>query len=241
MCLIKMPIPALIITVEGNIGAGKSTILKKIRQRVKRCNCVAIISEPAEEWMERQYLQKMYSNRIDPCTFQMAVLTSLTSRLMTKLQRDSRPLVLITERSPFTNLDIFAKWKLQNDQLDIYKYAWTDVTEMLFAANVMVRHVVLLGDSARTMQRIRSRNRACEQCLDLTEVEALEARHRLWMSELEPEIVASVSHEDDADVVASNVCEAMARFIRDASAQFPEHVREQLNATRTLLNAPSKF
>ena len=171
----------------------------------------------------------------------MAVLTSLTSRLMTKLQRDSRPLVLITERSPFTNLDIFAKWKLQNDQLDIYKYAWTDVTEMLFAANVMVRHVVLLGDSARTMQRIRSRNRACEQCLDLTEVEALEARHRLWMSELEPEIVATVSHEDDADVVASNVCEAMARFIRDASAQFPEHVREQLNATRTLLNAPSKF
>ena len=41
----------------------------------------------------------------------------------------------------------------KNDQLDIGKYAWTDVTEMLFAANVMVRHVVLLGDSARTMQR----------------------------------------------------------------------------------------
>lgn len=222
--------PTLIITVEGNIGAGKSTILEMIRQRLTHCHCVQIIPEPAEEWMQRQYLQKMYNKSIDACTFQIAVLTSLTTRLMTMLQSNPKPLVIITERSPFSNLNIFAKWKLDRDQLDIYEYVWTDVISMLSATNVTVRHVVLHGDADTLIERIRSRNRECEQCLDVENIKALETRHQLWMKEMDPDVVMKVSHEQTAINVATDVCEAIATFIRCNVMQFSKDDQDELNA-----------
>ena len=80
---------SLVVTLEGNIGAGKSTVLTTLRHRLSSCSHVAVIMEPADEWLEKGYLQRMYAGTVNRLSFQLMVLTSLASRLMVQLHEDA--------------------------------------------------------------------------------------------------------------------------------------------------------
>jgi len=97
----------ILISLDGSIGVGKSTLLSHIRKHYsKLCD---ITSEPVAEWQNFHgvnLLSKFYNNqRKYAFTFQSVALLSLVERLVEKCDKKFR----FIERSPFTTIDIFAR------------------------------------------------------------------------------------------------------------------------------------
>lgn len=89
----------LVISIEGGIGVGKSTLFAKLKAKFKENVSIAFVSEPAEEWTNYGFLQGMYDGTINRATFQHMVLMSLTADLLKALKK--KPDVIISERSPW--------------------------------------------------------------------------------------------------------------------------------------------
>ena len=97
------PLP-LVVAIEGNIGVGKSTQVKRLQDLFEDDERVVVLPEPVDEWVDKGFLKAMYENANDPwllSSFQHMVLMSLAGDLHKALARTPTPAIIITERSPF--------------------------------------------------------------------------------------------------------------------------------------------
>lgn len=91
-----------IFVVEGNIGAGKTTILKELEKAIPRC---AVLYEPVERWKNvngGNLLDKFYSNpQRWAFTFELESMASKVRELKRLLNSEAE--VIIMERSIFSD------------------------------------------------------------------------------------------------------------------------------------------
>ena len=124
-----------IISIEGNIGSGKSTMVEYLKQNLKNDPTVCFLQEPVDIWntitdengvniIENYYKdQKKYAFQ-----FQMMAYISRISLLREALKKNYK--LIITERSIFTDANVFAKMlydegKIGETEYKIYKL-WFD-------------------------------------------------------------------------------------------------------------------
>ena len=98
----------LVISVEGGIGVGKSTLLELLKKLFDGKMGIVFVDEPVEEWITEGFLAGMYDGSISAAAFQHMVLQSLAGDLL-KAMATGSPAVVITERSPFSNYHVFGK------------------------------------------------------------------------------------------------------------------------------------
>jgi deoxyadenosine/deoxycytidine kinase len=180
------------ICIEGNIGAGKSTVLRRLAEEG-----LHVIPEPVEEWS--QWLREFYSDRKRwAFAFQMKVLLSF----LTKAHPES-PLV-IYERSPLSTRFVFGQL-LYNDgcftenEWELYKsvcesYAWTP------DAIVYVR-----VDPETALSRIRERDRDGEGGIDMDYIRKINFQYNIMMKYDESQRVFEVDGNRDSEQVAQDV------------------------------------
>ena len=97
-----MPVPLpVVVAIEGNIGVGKSTQIRRLQQLFEDNDRVVVLPEPVEEWVDKGFLQGMYDGTISKGEFQHMVLMSLAGDLLKALALKPTPAVIITERSPW--------------------------------------------------------------------------------------------------------------------------------------------
>ena len=107
-----------IIFVEGNIGAGKTTFLKKIEDL--KINNFQIIYEPVDEWIKSGMLGKFYSDP-DKYAFEFQEYCLKTRySLFNKINKSSE--YVFIERSPFCDRFVFAEVCLFNKNNLLEKY-----------------------------------------------------------------------------------------------------------------------
>ena len=133
----------LIISIEGNIGSGKSTFIKKLEEHWNSSSQldekkIFFLSEPVDEWLsikdenDEHILSKFYNNQEKySFTFQMMAYISRLNKLknaieMLKLQKNS---VIITERSLMTDKHVFAK--MLYDEKKIEKIPVNDIRRFI--------------------------------------------------------------------------------------------------------------
>lgn len=227
----------LVISLEGNIGVGKSTALNGIMKRLLGFERVAYVPEPAQAWLEAGFLQEMYAGNIEKCSFQHMILTSLTTCLLEELVKDRPPLVIITERSPHSNFHVFAKAVLHGRSLDLYEHSWKDLIRLL-QARVAIRHVVLGTEPMQLFQRIRQRNRECESQITYDYLRTIQACHDAWVANGPDGSFSRVSCADDVDTVVDNICAAISKFLQPLLDKVSDQDdRDYIEAMRVLLDA----
>ena len=79
-----------IITIDGNIGSGKSTILNFLHKKYK----LAIDLEPVEKW--KVFLENIYNNKSNFFNFQLRVWLDRSW-----IQEKEDKILILMERSPF--------------------------------------------------------------------------------------------------------------------------------------------
>jgi deoxyadenosine/deoxycytidine kinase len=161
--------PIQIISVEGNIGTGKSTFLKKLKARLSSNQRFCFLEEPIDIWTSItdengvNIIEKYYQNQTKYAfAFQMmALISRLTS--LKEIIASKKYDVIIMERSLYTDNNVFAKMlyddkKIEEIEYAIYKKWYNDFVNEFPPINF----VYLTCDPVVSAKRVEKRNRLGE-------------------------------------------------------------------------------
>lgn len=166
-----------IISLEGNIGSGKSTLVTLLQNNLTNlCNVIPVIflQEPVDEWanikdaqgitmLEKFYLdQEKYS-----FPFQMMAYISRLA-LLKKTVEENPEAIILTERSLYTDKYVFAKMLYDSGKIEDVNYQiylkWFDT----FASDFPVSGIIYISsDPEICKERIQRRSRTGEEVISL--------------------------------------------------------------------------
>ena len=153
------------ITIEGNIGVGKTTLLKKLE------NNYNVIFEDVDTWKNEGWIEKYYKNTSKYAMgFQMRVLYS-------HLQSEHKfKEINIIERSCNTLCNIFGKLLLDDNTLDQIEF---DLCKKFsFDYSWDINHIIYLQSSPEVcFERISNRNRKGEENIPFDYIKRLHNEH----------------------------------------------------------------
>jgi deoxyadenosine/deoxycytidine kinase len=173
------------VNVEGNIGSGKSTLLNVLKRHYQNRANIIFIQEPVDLWESIKdkdgttMIKKFYENQEKYAfSFQMMAYISrlATLRQIAKSQRGN--LVLISERSLYTDKFIFAKMLYDQGKIEDVDYQiylnWFDE----FANDFPIAHrIYIKADPAICHERVHLRARTGEEVIPLSYLEQCHLYH----------------------------------------------------------------
>ena len=179
-----------IISVEGNIGSGKSTFVKTLKERFADRTDVCFLQEPVQEWLTIQdesgnILEHYYRDqRQYAFQFQMMAYISRLSILKRALENPQYKYI-ITERCLFTDKNVFCKMLHDDGMIDsigyqIYNKWFTEFQEM----SVPYHYVYLRTDPEISKARVDSRARV-EENIPIDYLKKCHQYHDAWLNEID--------------------------------------------------------
>lgn len=186
----------MLISLEGNIGSGKSTFYNYIKEHFSRYynrpnnKSIHFIEEPVDDWVNIKdengnLIEHFYKDqeKYSFC-FQMTAYISRLSKLR-KIIRSSRENdIIITERCIFSDYNVFAKMlyesgKINKIEFQCYK-KWFDefldeIPGILF--------VYIKTDFNNCHSRIIKRSREGEETISKKYLESCEFYHEEWLKD----------------------------------------------------------
>lgn len=184
----------MIITLEGNIGAGKSSLLAKL-ENVTFDEPHTIMLEPVEDWMNfhskpghKSLFEMFYEDKKRyGFSFQMYALKSRFEHFLKVVQTNPDKLILC-ERCPLTDCNIFAKLLRDEGVISEHEFAvyesWYKF--VMNTINIDIAGIIYLRvEPDVCVKRINKRNRKGEQCMEKKYVEHLHTQHEDWLSHID--------------------------------------------------------
>ena len=173
------------IYIEGNIGSGKTTFCKYLKEYFKEKN-IGIALEPLDRWLDTK--DKDGNNILDlyykdsakySFVFQMTTFITRCQELI-KMQHP----VVISERSNFTDKNIFVQLCIDNGWINsIEETVYNEWFDWLIKKNSLEGDlfVYLRTDHKICKERINKRGRVEEEGIPLELLKSLEEKHDKWL------------------------------------------------------------
>ena len=199
---------AVIFSVEGNIGSGKSTLIKHLKKEIHNiCGLrVIYLEEPVDIWetikdKEGNNIIKRYYDNQKEFAFQfqmMAYITRITQlRKAIQLYEDC---IIITERSILTDKNVFAKMLHDNDILDEISHQiylkWFDELSMDLK---IVSCIYIKTNPETSLKRVLKRNRPGET-LSLDYLKICNKNHEEWLRNSENVLLLNGEREYEKNI-----------------------------------------
>ena len=176
----------LILSLDGNIGAGKSTLMARLQTEMPD---IEFVLEPVAEWTTlknaegKSLLELFYEDKHRwAYTFQnCAILTRLRS--LKKALAATTKKVIITERSVLTDRFVFAEMMKESGAMDPIEWQlylnWYDT----FATEIPIHGILYLTTSvAVSAERIQTRGRMGEGSIPNDYLKSLQTQHETWLA-----------------------------------------------------------
>lgn len=189
-----------VISVEGNIGVGKSSVLIHLANSYNY-NC---LQEPVEEWT---LLDRFYHDRKKyavPLQFQI-----LTSQFR-QYQNFKKPLTIV-ERSPWTSKHVFAELLLEDDTIwlpiynAIHKYFTYHVDHYIYLnVNPTIAH-----------ERIMKRRRGNEKNISIEYLQKLHDKYDNFFSRMPKERYTVIDASEPMNVVIFKINKTISHFLNN--------------------------
>jgi len=177
----------IIISIEGNIGSGKSTLVERLKTKYSTDPTICFLEEPVGIWESIQdkdgnsMIAKYYGNQKKYAfSFQMMAYISRLSLLKQALQKNYD--IIITERSVYTDKEVFAKMLYNDEKIEDVEYAiylrWFDefLQELPPISLIYVK-----TDPQVAFDRVKMRSRKGEE-IPLEYLENCHAYHENWLN-----------------------------------------------------------
>ena len=207
-----------LITIQGNIGSGKSTIVKKLKDKYGGEKNICFLQEPVDIWNNikdkkgNTILSLYYENQKEYAfSFQMMAYISRLSILKKAL--DDGYEYIVSERSLETDKYVFAKMlydekKIKHIEYQIYLKWFDEFKTMIKGENI----VYVKTDPAIAYKRVNKRAREGEN-IPIEYLENCDKYHDEWINNLDtPKIVINGNNDiqenpEILDIWASNIYE----------------------------------
>jgi deoxyadenosine/deoxycytidine kinase len=209
----------LIISIEGNIGSGKSTFIKKLEEYWKTSSGldekkIFFLSEPVDEWLnikdenDEHILSKFYNDQEKySFTFQMMAYISRLNKLkeaidLLKLKENA---VIITERSLMTDKYVFAQMlydekKIEKIEFDIYN-KWFDS----FNKETQIDKVVYISSNPNVcFDRVKLRDRNGESNIPLDYLTKCSEYHDNMIKKVEQKNIDTIMLDGNNNIFKDN-------------------------------------
>lgn len=215
-----------LITVEGGIGAGKSSAMAALR---KERPSLCYVDEPVETWERYGLLEHMYNKTIPAATFQLAALATRMAPLLTAVRKGER--LIVSERCPYSDYAVFTKVNLDKEvDLIAYRMAYEALlTAMPEKVNLHIIYLkagidvleARMKERDRPAERVGSAERAAERHAYL---EKLQTHHDSFFCKTAEELgVNSVTrHVVDASLSAAQVAQRVKEVLTEVAPVKPE-------------------
>ena len=198
-----------IISIDGNIGSGKSTLVKLIGKHFKERVC--ILKEPVDEWENikdrsgKTIIQNFYENQKDYAfSFQMMAYISRLSSLR-KLVKSNPDGIIITERSVLTDRQVFAKMLFDSGKIRDIEYSiylkWFDE----YIEDFPISHIIYLKTNPEICgERIKKRLRDGEDNVELEYLKSCHEYHDTWLENTDIPVM-EISGNPDIEKTPSTI------------------------------------
>lgn len=194
----------IIITLEGNIGSGKSTMLNKIKQQYPNWN---IVQEPVDIWEQfktedgKNLLECFYTDTkrwaytLQNCAF-ITRYTTMNNAL--KLSDPTKKNVFIIERSVLTDRYVFAEMLFGSKMLDPLEWKlYTTWFDYFIKSNAINGIVHITTDFETCKERIIKRGRHGEENISIDYLKSLDEQHHKWLSNTELPVIRITSESEE--------------------------------------------
>ena len=201
-----------IFSIEGNIGSGKSTLIKNIKKhfRFVKYRKIIFLQEPVNIWESftdgsKNIIEKFYENQKEwAFSFQMMAYISRISQLKKKISKyNHKSYLIITERCVETDKNVFAKMLFDEKKIDPINHQiylkWFDE----FVQDIKINgHIYLKTEPEISYNRIKKRNRKGEN-ISIEYLQKCNNYHNDWLinSKKENILTIDVSNEISDDLV----------------------------------------
>ena len=220
-----------IFSIEGNIGSGKSTLVKILTRTFKILGNISIVylPEPVSVWEsikdknEKNIIEKYYENQEKYAfSFQMMAYISRIHQLKEILKKNTNT-IIICERSVFTDKEIFAKMlhddeKIEEVEYNIYcKWFYEFVKDIPVAGLIYVK-----TNPGKCEKRVIHRNRKGES-IPLTYLENCHLYHENWLNNEKLPVLSLDGNNDFIDGLPESWLETIKIFIKNLSPKLFEN------------------
>jgi len=194
-----------IISIEGNIGSGKSTILELLKEECKKMYDIIFLQEPVSEWNQitdnsgQTILSKFYENQEKySFAFQMMAYISRLS-LLKKTIKEHPGAIIVTERCLETDRHVFAKMLYDSGKIEEVEYKiylrWFDD----FIEEVKINKMIYLKTLPETSYyRIAKRSRDGESSISLDYLISCDIYHQSMIDNIGIETMV-INCDDDIE------------------------------------------
>lgn len=209
----------LFISLEGNIGAGKSTFLGHLEKRLHGNKDYVFLREPVHIWdtiRDKQgntVLSKFYQ---DPekyaFAFQVMTYTTRYQELQRVLKENPECKIVVCERSLEADKQIFAKMLHDDGVIDDVMYSiYESYFSMYEGAFQMSGIIYVRADPGICYERIEKRSREGENKISLDYLKSCHEYHETWLTQSKTSVLSlNVNHDDNDENVKSWLDETYA-------------------------------
>ena len=174
---------SVILSIEGNIGSGKSTIIEHLKDNYKDENII-FLPEPVDEWENikdkdnNSVLQNFYADQKKySFAFQMMAYISRLNLLRNTIKNNPNK-IIISERSLFTDKYVFAKMLYDSDNMNEIEYKiYNNWFSSFLDLAPVSKMIYLKTDPKISFERISIRNREGENNIPYDYIENCHIYH----------------------------------------------------------------
>ena len=176
----------MLLSIEGNIGSGKSTVIEYLK--TLNDSRFVFVDEPVKEWLEikdkngMNALDCFYSDqKRNSFCFQILAYITRLKKLMDVI-KNNKDKIIITERSIETDRNVFAKMLYEDDYLNsiewvTYNY-WFDTFKDVSKVDKII---YISATPEKCLERINKRNRVEEEGNKLSYLTKCHKYHNDWL------------------------------------------------------------
>lgn len=193
---------SLMISIDGNIGGGKSTIINNLKKQFINDDHIIFLEEPVNEWIkikdnEKNILEKFYEDPIKYAfPFQMMALIT-RFHMMNEIIAKNPKAIIITERSLYTDKYIFAKMLFESNKINTFEYQIYNKWFNEFAKNLPKhKYIYISSDPQFCFERIKERNRDGEDKIDIDYLISCNKYHDKMFNKIYPDLIVNIDGKD---------------------------------------------
>jgi deoxyadenosine/deoxycytidine kinase len=186
----------MLISIEGNIGSGKSTFCNYLKDHFSKYYNrphgvnILFVDEPVEDWVSIKdssgdnILERFYKNpeKYAFC-FQMTAYISRLANLKTAIKKCKDGDIIITERSVFSDYNVFAKMLYDTGKINQIEYQCYRMWFKNFLEDLPYTfYVYIKTDFNNCYNRVLNRGRKGETPITKEYLESCGMYHDEWLS-----------------------------------------------------------